>query len=116
TADVEVEHGARLASGLTEVTAAARSGLLGRERAAERRIDPRRANGIVEQQLSEITLRFGRRITRVHRSIRLPGKRQIGVAHRNAQLLDATDLAIDEAAQLRAVSRLRRRDRVECER
>jgi hypothetical protein len=54
----------------------------------------------MKELFSEIALRFGDSEARVRASVGKPRLRQVGIAQRHHQLLDAPDLLIDERPQL----------------
>src|SRR5919199_6438574 len=83
------------------MTARARCRLLRGEDAAELRQNPGRANRIVKELFAEVPLRLGRFEKRVRASVRKARLRQVGIVRRHHQPLNAANLLIDEAAQLR---------------
>ena len=64
-------------------------------------------DGVVEEQLSEVALFLGCRVSRIHAPIRPPGNGNVGIRRRNHQLMDSTDLLVDEPAQVRGTLALR---------
>ena len=75
--------------------------------AAEFRDNPGRSARIVKHQFPEVTLRLGGLEERIWRAIGEARLREITVVRRHHQLLDATDLRVDEPAQLGRAAALR---------
>ena len=99
-AHCEVEERARSRRRLAEVAGTTRGALFRGRDATEVRNDPRRPDRVVEEQLAQVPLGLGGLEGRVHPSIGKPRLRKVGIVRRNHQLLDSTDLPVDEPAQL----------------
>jgi hypothetical protein len=69
----------------------------------------------VKQQFSKISLGFGGLELRVGASVGGPRLRKIGIVRRHYQLLDASDLLIDELTQLSGAVPLGRGDATACQ-
>src|SRR5205807_6481549 len=85
------------------VTAPAGGSLLRGQDATELRQDPGRPDRVVKELLAEVALRLGRLEARVGAGITAVGKSRLGqirIVCRDHQFLDATDLPINEPAQL----------------
>jgi len=95
----EVEERAGLRCRLAEMTGSAGCGSAVFEDATEFRDDPGRSRRVVEQQFPEVPLGLGCLEERIRTAIGKPWLRKIRVVRWHHQLLDATDLVIDESAQ-----------------
>ena len=78
--------------------------------ATELRENSGRSGRVVKQQFPEVTLRLGGLEERVRASIGQPRLRKVGIVRRHHQFLDATDLLVDEPAQLGGAVALGGRD------
>ena len=72
--------------------------------------NPGRSRRLVKQHFPEVPLRLGRLEERVRASIGKPWLRKVRIVRRHHQLLDATDLLVDEPAQLCGAVALASRD------
>src|SRR5436309_8194174 len=70
------------------------------EDATEFRDNPGRSRRVVKQQFPEVTLGFGCLELGVRAPIGKPWLRKLGIVRRDHHFLDATDLLVDEPAQL----------------
>src|SRR5262249_31925635 len=102
-----VEERAGLRCRLSEMTGSAGRTSAVSEDAAEFRDDPYRSRRFVKQQLPEVTLGFGCLELGVRAPVGKPWLRKVLIVRWHHQLLDATDLLVDEPAQLRRAVVLR---------
>jgi hypothetical protein len=91
------------------MTRAAGRSLPGCEDTAIGWIDPCCPDWVVEQHLPEISLLFGRPVTRIYSAILLSRQRYLSISSWNYQLFYAPDLLVDKAAQLNRTVALGRR-------
>ena len=106
----EVEERAGLRCRLAEMTGSAgrTSAVFGD--ATEFRDNPGRSRRFVKQQFPEVTLGFGCLELGVRAPIGKPWLRKLGIVRRDHHFLDATDLLVDESAQLCGAVALGSRD------
>jgi hypothetical protein len=98
-AHVEVELCAGLSRRLAEVTAAARARLRRGAHAAVGGVDSGGPDGVVEELLAKVALRLGGLVAISHLTNRRDGQGNFGIRRRNLQLIDSTNLLVDEVPQ-----------------
>src|SRR5439155_4957681 len=96
----EVEERAGLRCRLAEMTGSAGRGSAVCGDATEFRDNPGRSRRVVKQQFPEVTLGFGCLELGIRAPIGKPWLRKLGIVRRDQHFLDATDLLVDEPAQL----------------
>src|SRR5262245_47013247 len=64
-------------------------------------VDARGPNRVVKEQFAEVPFRLSGSKARIHGTIRLSGQGNVSIRRRNLQFVDASNLLVDEPAQLR---------------